>query len=103
MSATGTTPPGACSGTTTVTCTTPTLAAGGTITFTITANLPQLPGNYTNTATASSATTEATPANNIGSAQFAVVAANAIPALSPEVLALLAALLGALALIALKK
>jgi uncharacterized repeat protein (TIGR01451 family) len=103
MSATGTTPPGACSGTTTVTCTTPTLAAGGTITFTITANLPQLPGSYTNTATASSATTEATPGNNVGSAQFAVVAANAIPALSPELLALLAALLGAVAVIALKK
>jgi len=103
MSATATTPPGACSGTTTVTCTAPALAAGASTAFTITANLPPLPGNYTNTATVSSATTEATPADNTGSAGFAVVAAPAIPTLSPGILALLAALLGIVGIIAMKR
>jgi len=103
MSATATTPPGACTGTTTVTCTAATLAAGASVQFTITANLPVLPGNYTNTATVSSATTEGTPADNIGAAGFAVVAAAAIPTLSPEVLALLAALLGIVGIIAMKR
>jgi len=103
MSATATTPSGACTGTTTVTCTAATLAAGASTAFTITANLPSLPGSYTNTATVSSATTEGTPADNSGSAGFAVVAAAAIPTLSPEVLALLAALLGIVGIIAMKR
>lgn len=103
MSATSTTPPGACTGTTTVTCTVATLAAGASTAFTITANLPVLPGDYTNTATVSSATTEGTPSDNTGSAGFAVVAATAIPALSPAVLALLAALLGIVGIIAMKR
>jgi uncharacterized repeat protein (TIGR01451 family) len=103
MSATATTPSGACTGTTTVTCTAATLAAGASTAFTITANLPALPGNYTNTATVSSATTEGTPADNSGSAGFAVVAAAAIPTLSVEVLALLAALLGIVGIIAMKR
>jgi len=103
MSATSTTPPGACSGTTTVTCTAATLAAGASTSFTITANLPPVPGTYTNTATVASATTDATPANNSGSAQVAVVPPAAIPTLSPEVLMLLAALLGAAAVLTLKR
>ena len=103
MSATSTTPPGACTGTTTVTCTAASLAAGASTSFTITANLPPVPGTYTNTATVASATTDATPANNSGSAQVAVVPPAAIPTLSPEVLMLLAALLGAAAVLTLKR
>lgn len=103
MSATATTPPGACSGTTIVTCTAATLAAGASTVFTITAKLPRLPGDYTNTATVSSATTEATPADNSGSAGFSVVPAAAIPALSPAALALLAALLGIVGIIVMKR
>src|SRR5581483_3324717 len=78
MTMTGSTPPGACTGTTTVTCTAATLPANASTTFTITATVP-LAGNYTNSATITSANGESNPANNTGSAGFAVLAAAAIP------------------------
>ncbi len=102
MTMTGSTPPGACTGTTTVTCTAATLPANASTTFTITATVP-LAGNYTNSATITSANGESNPANNTGSAGFAVLAAAAIPTLSPAVLMLLAAVLGFAALTMLKR
>ena len=103
MFAASTTPPGACTGTLTVTCTAATLGAGATTVFTITATLPATPGNYTNTATVTSANGESSPANNTSSASFAVVAGTAIPTLDPTALILFAMLLGVAAVIALKR
>ena len=103
MFATSTTPPGACTGTTTVTCTAATLAGGASTAFTITATLPATPGNYTNTATVTSANGDSAPGNNTGSASFAVVAGTAIPTLDPTALLLFAALLGIAAAITLKR
>jgi len=103
MFATSTTPPGACTGTTTVTCTAATLAGGASTAFTITATLPATPGNYTNTATVTSANGDSAPGNNTGSANFAVVAGPAIPTLDPSALLLFAALLGIAAVIALRR
>ena len=103
MSATSTTPLGACTGTTTVICTAATLGAGASTTFTITANLPGAVGNYTNSATVTSANGDAAPTNNTGSAGFAVIPGAAIPMLDPAVLALLAVLLGIAAVLAMKR
>jgi uncharacterized repeat protein (TIGR01451 family) len=98
MSATSTTPPGACTGTTTVTCTAATLAAGASTSFTITANLPATQ-SITNTATVTSANGDLVPGNNAGSAQLAIVPGAAIPTLSPIFLMLLAAALAGIVLL----
>ncbi|HEY4640229.1 MAG TPA: hypothetical protein VII75_02710 [Thermoanaerobaculia bacterium] len=103
MFASSTTPPGACTGTTTVTCTAATLAAGASTAFTITATLPATQGNYSNTAMVTSANGDSAPANNTSTAQFAVVPGNAIPTLDPTALLLFALLLGAAAVIAFKR
>lgn len=103
MFASSMTPPGACTGTSTVTCTAATLGAGASTAFTITATLPAAPGNYSNTATVTSANGDSAPGNNSGSANFTVVPGTAIPTLDPTALLLFAALLGIAAVIALKR
>jgi len=92
------TPAGACSGTTTITCTAATLAPGATRTFTITATLPANAGPVTNTASVTTATGDSFPANNSSSVTFTVIAANAIPTLSPLMMALIALAFTAIAL-----
>jgi large repetitive protein len=92
------TPSGACSGTTTVTCNAGTLAAGASATFTIDVNVPQVVGNQTNTATVTSANGDSNPANNTGAATINVIPGAAIPTLSPLLLGLLAAMLAFVAL-----
>lgn len=86
---TGSTPAGACTGTTTITCTAATLNGGASTTFTITVTLPSTPGPITNTATVSSATTDANPANNTASSTITVIPASQIPMISPLALLLL--------------
>ncbi|MCU1347909.1 MAG: domain containing protein [Acidobacteria bacterium] len=84
------TPPGACSGTTTVTCNAATLASGATTTFTITATLPATAGPVTNSASVTTATGDSFPANNSSSLTFTVIPITAIPTLSPLMMALIA-------------
>ncbi len=103
MFASGTTPAGACSGTSTVTCTAATLAAGASTAFNITATLPATPGNYSNTATVTSANGDSAPANNSSTAGFAVALGTPIPTLDPMALLLFAALLGLAAFVTLKR
>ena len=86
---TGSTPAGACTGTTTITCTAATLNGGASATFTITVTLPSTPGPVTNTATVSSATTDANPANNTATSTITVIPAANIPAISPLALLML--------------
>jgi uncharacterized repeat protein (TIGR01451 family) len=86
---TGSTPAGACTGTTTITCTAATLNGGASVTFTISVTLPSTPGPVTNTATVSSATTDANPANNTATSTITVIPASNIPAISPLALLLL--------------
>jgi uncharacterized repeat protein (TIGR01451 family) len=85
---------GTCSGTTTVTCSLGTLTANTSAIITIVAKAIAV-GPSANTATVSSASADPNPANNTATANFVVVAQ--IPTLSPLLLALLAVLLGALA------
>jgi uncharacterized repeat protein (TIGR01451 family) len=90
---TGSTPAGACSGTTTITCTAAVLNGGASVTFTITVTLPPTPGPITNTATVSSATTDANPANNTASSTITVIPAAQVPMISPLALLLLSIVL----------
>ena len=90
---------GTCSGTSTVTCGLGTIANGATATITLTITAPAAPGTFTNTATVSSSNdTNAT--NNTSSSMVTV--SSGIPALSPEMLALLALVLAALGVLAVK-
>jgi uncharacterized repeat protein (TIGR01451 family) len=85
------TPAGACSGTTTVTCNAGTLANGATATLTLTITLPSTPGPVTNTAVVSAAATTADPnlGNNTATSTITVVPAANIPMISPLSLLLL--------------
>jgi uncharacterized repeat protein (TIGR01451 family) len=92
---TGSTPAGACTGTTTITCTAATLNGGASVTFTITVTLPSTPGPVTNTATVSSATTDANLADNTATSTITVIPAANIPAISPLALLMLCIALAA--------
>jgi len=85
------TPAGACSGTTIVTCTAGTLTNGATATFTLTITLPSTPGPVTNTAvvSASAATADPNPGNNTATSTITVIPAGNIPMISPLSLLLL--------------
>jgi len=85
----------------TVTCTLPSLAVGAAnpITLTITAPPVASPGTLSNTATVSSAATDPTPANNSSTKTVPILPGSAIPALSTWMLMMLAAVLGAIALV----
>jgi uncharacterized repeat protein (TIGR01451 family) len=85
------TPSGACSGTTTVTCNAGTLAVSGSATFTLTVTLPSTPGPITNTAvaSASAANPDPNPGNNTATSTITVIPAANIPMISPLALLLL--------------
>jgi len=85
------TPSGACSGTTTITCNAGTLANGGTATFTITAALPATPGPISNTATVSASALNPDPnlGNNTATSTITIIPASNIPMISPMSLLLL--------------
>jgi large repetitive protein len=85
------TPAGACSGTTIVTCNAGTLANGASATFTLTITLPSTPGAITNTSvvSASAATVDPVPGNNTATSTITVVPAANIPMTSPLSLLLL--------------
>jgi uncharacterized repeat protein (TIGR01451 family) len=87
----------------TVTCTIPTLAVGAAnpITINVTASTTTT-GNTGNTATVTSTTPDPTPGNNT-SAAAAVSIVTPIPMLDPKQLALLAVLLGAAALLMMRR
>lgn len=91
------TPAGACSGTTTITCNAGTLANGASATFTLTITLPSTPGPVTNTATvsASPANPDPNPGNNSASSTITVIPAADIPMVSPLALLLLSIVLAA--------
>jgi uncharacterized repeat protein (TIGR01451 family) len=85
------TPAGACSGTTVVTCNAGTITNGGTATFTLTVTLPSTTGPLTNTAvvSASPANPDPNPGNNTATSTITVVPAANIPMISPLSLLLL--------------
>ena len=85
------TPSGACSGTTTITCNAGTLGVGANATFTITAALPATPGPITNTATVSASAANPDPnlGNNTATSTITVISASNIPMISPLTLLLL--------------
>lgn len=86
----------------TVTCTIPTLAVGAANPITINVTATATTGNRVNTATVSSTTPDPTPGNN-ASAPATVSVVTPIPTLDPRQLALLAALLGAAALLMMRR
>jgi uncharacterized repeat protein (TIGR01451 family) len=88
---------GTCSGTTTVTCSLGTIAASGSATIALTVHLPAAGGTITNTATVTATETDAVGTNNSSTAIITALAATAIPALNPWMLALLASILAAAA------
>jgi uncharacterized repeat protein (TIGR01451 family) len=85
------TPAGACSGTTSVTCNAGTLVSGASATFTLTITLPPTPGAITNSAvvSASAATTDPNLGNNTATSTITVIPAANIPMISPLSLLLL--------------
>ena len=85
------TPSGACSGTTVVTCNAGTLANGASATFTLTITLPSTPGAITNTAVASASAANPDPnlGNNTATSTITVIPAANIPMISPLSLLLL--------------
>jgi uncharacterized repeat protein (TIGR01451 family) len=91
---------GSCSGTTTVTCNLGTLNVGANATITLKANLPPTPGVVSNTATATTTTPDSNPANDSATATVTTVPAAQLPAMSPALLLLLAAMLAGIALMA---
>ncbi|HXH39014.1 MAG TPA: DUF11 domain-containing protein, partial [Thermoanaerobaculia bacterium] len=84
-----------------VTCTLPTLAVGpaNPITLTITAPPVASPGTLSNTATVSSASADPVPGNNSSTSTVPILPGSAIPALGRWMLVMLAAVLGAIALV----
>jgi large repetitive protein len=93
-----------CSGTGPVTCTIATFPSGATASFQLTLNVPpsaQSGSTLTNTATVSATTADSDPNNNTATATTNVGAS--IPAMSPLMLALLALMVSALALAALRR
>jgi uncharacterized repeat protein (TIGR01451 family) len=85
------TPAGACTGTTVVTCNAGTLVNGATATFTLTILLPTTAGPITNTAVVSAAATipDPNPGNNTAISTITVIPAANIPMISPLSLLLL--------------
>jgi uncharacterized repeat protein (TIGR01451 family) len=85
------TPAGACTGTTIVTCNGGTITNGGTATFTLAITLPSTPGSITNTAVASASAANPDPnlGNNTATSTITVVPAANIPMISPLSLLLL--------------
>jgi uncharacterized repeat protein (TIGR01451 family) len=85
------TPAGACSGTTTVTCNAGTLVNGASATFTLTITLPSTPGPITNSAVASASPANPDPniGNNTATSTITVIPAANIPMISPLSLLLL--------------
>lgn len=79
------TPAGACSGTTTITCNAGTLANGSSATITLTITLPATPGAITNSATASAAPSspDTNLGNNTATSTITVIPAANIPMVSP--------------------
>ncbi len=84
-----------------VTCTLPTLAVGAAnpITLTITAPPVASTGTLSNTATVSSAASDPNPANNSSTSTVPILPGSNIPTLSTWMLMMLAAVLGAIALV----
>jgi uncharacterized repeat protein (TIGR01451 family) len=85
------TPSGACTGTTIVTCNAGTLALGASVTFTLTIALPSTAGVITNTAVASASAANPDPnlGNNTATSTITVIPAANIPMISPLSLLLL--------------
>jgi len=92
------TPPGICSGTSTITCSVGTLNSGATTTITLVVTAPDAGGTLINTATVSAFEPDPNPANNSATTTTIISPASAIPALSDWMLLLLAAALAAVAL-----
>jgi uncharacterized repeat protein (TIGR01451 family) len=84
---------GSCSGTTTVTCNLGTLNAAGSATIALTLTLPSTPGVVSNTASVTTSSPESNTANNSSTSTITTIPASNIPATSPMVLLLLAAVL----------
>jgi uncharacterized repeat protein (TIGR01451 family) len=93
---------GTCSGTTTVTCNVGLLLTGANATITLVATVPAVAGPVTNTATVAITNTNTNPGGGSSSAAIGVSSGAGVPALSPEAMALLALLLGAVAFRAMK-
>jgi uncharacterized repeat protein (TIGR01451 family) len=91
---------GSCSGTTTVTCNLGTLNVGASATITLKANLPPTSGVVSNTATATTTTPDSNPANDSATSTVTTIPAAQLPAISPAMLLLLAAMLAGIALMA---
>jgi uncharacterized repeat protein (TIGR01451 family) len=89
------TPAGACSGTTTITCNAGTLANGASASFTMTIALPTTAGPITNTATVSAAASspDTNLGNNTATSTITVIPAANIPMVSPLSLLLLGVVL----------
>jgi uncharacterized repeat protein (TIGR01451 family) len=81
---------GSCNGTSTVICSLGTLASGSSATISLVLTLPATPGPLSNTASVTSSNPDTNPANNSSTPMVSVIAAAAIPAVSPLVLLLLA-------------
>jgi uncharacterized repeat protein (TIGR01451 family) len=84
-----------------VTCTLPTLAIGAANPITLTINAPPAAsaGTLSNTATVSSAASDPVPANNSSTSTVPILPGSNIPALRTWMLMMLAAVLGAIALV----
>jgi len=92
------TPPGICSGTSTITCSVGTLNSGATTTITLVVTAPVAGGSLINTATVTAFEPDPNPANNSATTTTTISPASAIPALSDWMLVLLAAALASVAL-----
>jgi uncharacterized repeat protein (TIGR01451 family) len=92
---------GTCTGTASVNCSIGAIASAGTAIVTLTIAAPATPGVITNSATVTSSSSDSNAANNTSSA--AVIVSTGIPALHPEILALLAIAFAALGFFALRK
>jgi uncharacterized repeat protein (TIGR01451 family) len=84
-----------------VTCTRPLLAVGAAPPITLTINAPAVvaTGTFSNTATVSSASNDPTPGNNSSTSTVPIQPGSSIPALNTWMLAMLAAVLGFVALV----
>jgi uncharacterized repeat protein (TIGR01451 family) len=80
---------GTCTGTSTVTCNLGTLASGGAASISLVLNLPATAGPLSNVASVTSSNPDTNAVNNSSTSNITVIAAAAIPALSPSMLLLL--------------
>ena len=93
-----------CTGTTTVTCTVGTLGPGSSATIELVVTLPSTPGPVTNTARVESSSTDPTPGNDAATNVLdAHLPFEAVPALSPAALAMLAVTLASVVLVVLRR